>query len=211
MTKTHKLISMLAVLAVLLTACAAPQPAAVPAAATVDPDEIAKQVMTIVAATISAERAQTQAAQPTATLTFTPVPPTNTPLLPSATPLVIPSATRVITGGGGGGGTTYSYSCDPDIGKRPRDNAVFKPGDSFDVKWTIVNTGTATWEAGYDLVYFSGPQMTGATFFELPRMEPGDQWSIVMDAAAPMERGNYVMSWKLQGGFCYPYIAITVE
>lgn len=208
MTKTHKLLSLLAAAAFLLAACA---PQAV-APATVDPDEIVKQVMTAVQGTVSVGQTQTVVAQPTATLTFTPVPPTNTPLLPTATPFVLATPTKVVSGGGGGGGgTTYSYSCDPDIGKRPRDNAVFKPGDSFDVKWTIVNTGTTTWEAGYDLVYFSGPQMTGATYFELPRMKPGDQWSIVMDAAAPMERGNYVMTWKLQGGFCYPYVAITVE
>jgi hypothetical protein len=206
MTKIHKLISMLAAAAFLLAACA---PQAV-APATVDPNEIVKQVMTAVQGTVSVGQTQTAAAQPTATFTFTPVPPTATPILPSATPLVIPTATRS-SGGGGGGGTTYSYSCDPDIGKRPRDNSVFKPGDSFDVKWTIVNTGTTTWEAGYDLAFYSGPQLTGATFFELPRMKPGDKYSIVMDAAAPMERGDYVMTWKMQGGFCYPYIAITVE
>jgi hypothetical protein len=138
------------------------------------------------------------------------VPPSETPSLPSATPFVIASPTKSSSGGGGGSVITYSYACDV-IRQRPRDNAVFKPGDSFDVKWTIINTGTATWEAGYDLVYSSGPQMTGAIYFELPRMEPGDQWSIVMDAAAPMEKGHQVMAWKLQGGFCWPYVAIDVE
>jgi len=204
--KPNKLISLLLAAVFALSACT---PQAAPA--TVDANEIAGQVMTAVAATVAVGQTQTQAAQPTATLTFTPVPPTNTPLLPTATPFVLATPTKVVSGGGGGGGTINYPSCDPDIGKRPRDNSVFKPGDSFDVKWTIVNNGNTTWEAGYDLVYYSGPQLTGATYFELPRMKPGDKWSIVMDAAAPMERGNYVMTWKLQGGFCYPYVAITVE
>lgn len=204
--KPNKLISLLLAAVFALSACT---PQAAPA--TVDANEIAGQVMTAVAATVAVGQTQTQAAQPTATFTFTPAPPTEMAILPTATPFVIPTSTRSSSGGGSGGAATYSYSCDPDISKRPRDNAAFKPGDSFDVKWTIVNTGTATWEAGYDLVYYSGPQLTGATYFELPRMKPGDKWSIVMDAAAPMERGNYVMTWKLQGGFCYPYVAITVE
>ena len=206
--KNTKLISLLMAVVFVLSACI-PQQAAAP---TIDANEIADQVMTAVAATVSVGQTQTAEAQPTATFTFTPAPPTETPLLPTTTPFVIPTATRSSSGGGGGGGTTtYSYSCDPDIGKRPRDNATFKPGDSFDVKWTIVNTGTATWEAGYDLVYYSGDLMTGATYFELPRMKPGDKYSVVMDAVAPAGKGFHVMTWKLQGGFCYPYVAIFVE
>ena len=205
--KTTKLISLLMAVVFALSACI-PQQAVAP---TIDANEIAGQVMTAVAATVSVGQTQTAEAQPTATFTFTPAPPTETPLLPTTTPFVIPTATRSSTGGGGGGTTTYTYDCDPDIGKRPRDNATFKPGDSFDVKWTIVNTGTATWEAGYDLVYMSGPLMTNGTFFELPRMKPGDKWSIRMDAVAPMEKGTYVMLWKLQGNFCHPYISIVVQ
>ena len=205
-SKTYKLVSLLLVAVFLLAACA---PQTVP---TVDTNDIANKVMTAVAATVSAQQTQTAAAQPLVTATPVFVP-TETPMLPTATPFVIASATvKPSSGGGGGGGpVTYTYACDPDIGKRPRDNAVFHRGDSFDVKWTIVNTGTATWVAGKDLVYFSGPHLTGATFFQLPQMKPGDKFSIIMDAVAPMQKGNYVMTWKLQGGFCYPYIAITVE
>ncbi len=203
-SKTYKLVSLLLAAVFLLAACA-PQ-----AAPTVDTNQIVNQVMTAVAATVSAQQAQTAAAQPLATATLVSLPPTKTPVLPTATPFVIASPTTKPSSGGGGA-TVYTYDCDPDIGKRPRDNSTFHPGDSFDVKWTIVNTGTATWEAGYDLVYLSGPQMTGATFFELPRMKPGDKWSKVMDAVAPMQKGHHVMTWKLQGGFCYPYVAINVE
>jgi len=47
---------------------------------------------------------------------------------------------------------------------------------------------------------------------ELPEMKPGAQFVVpVFDAFAPKERGFHVETWKLQGGFCYPYIAINVE
>ncbi len=203
-SKTYKLVSLLLVTVFLLAACA---PKTVP---TVDTNDIANKVMTAVAATISAQQSQTAAAQPLATATPVVIP-TETPMLPTATPFVIASSTlKPSSGGGGGGPVTYSYACDI-VRQRPYDNTTFHPGDSFDVKWTIVNTGTATWVAGLDLVYYSGPKMTGASFVQLPQMKPGDTYSIVFDAHAPMEKGHHVMTWKLQGGFCYPYVAINVE
>ena len=56
-----------------------------------------------------------------------------------------------------------NYACDPDTGKKPRDNTVFRPGDPFDIKWTVINTGAKTWVAGKDFDYFSGPHMTTAS------------------------------------------------
>lgn len=203
---------LLAVLAVLLllAACAPGQP--VPSA-----EEIEAQIATSVALTVAAQ----QAAQPTPAFTPTSIPTatfTPTPLVlpPTVTPFVVVPPTSGYSGGGGGGGAGSSptYSCDPDIGKRPFDNSIFKPGDSFDIKFTIKNTGTATWPAGYDLVYFSGPNMAPAfpAVIELPEMDPGDMFAVgPYDATAPGEEGFHVMTFKLQGGFCYPYVAIRVQ
>jgi hypothetical protein len=86
-------------------------------------------------------------------------------------------------------------------------------GDTFDIKFTIKNTGTKTWPAGYDLTYFSGPNMAPAfpAVIELPEMKPGDLFAVgPYDATAPAEKGLHVMTFKLQGGFCWPYIAINV-
>ncbi|HEV8259140.1 MAG TPA: NBR1-Ig-like domain-containing protein [Burkholderiales bacterium] len=205
--KMNRLVFVLVATALLAAACA-------PGQATPDAAEIADQIATAVAATVSAQQSATAAAlalatatlAPTATSTFTP-----TPVLPTATPFVIVPATSSGGGGGGGGGGSATFACDPDTGKRPRDNSEFHPGDDFDVKWTIINTGTETWPAGYDLVYFSGPQMTSVTFLELPEVKPGKSYSVVLDGNAPAEKGFQVMTWKLQGGFCYPYVAIQVN
>jgi len=54
--------------------------------------------------------------------------------------------------------------------------------------------------------------MTSSTAtIELPEMEPGDEFDILMDATAPTEAGQYIMVWVLEGGFCYPYVAIIVK
>ena len=208
--KMRRLALFLMATAMLTVACG-------PGQLTPDLNELAEQVGTSVAATVSAMQTRTATAQPPVTATFTPtftLTATFTPSVPSATPFVITPPTSSGGGGGGGGGggsTTAQYSCDPDIGKRPRDNSEYAPGDDFDIKWTILNTGTATWPAGYDLTYFSGPQMTSATGLELPEMKPGDQFSVVFDAQAPAQSGFQVMTWKVQGGFCYPYVAIQVK
>ena len=169
------------------------------------------QVGTSVALTVESQSAQspgTAASAPTATVA---VIPTLTPVL-FTTPTAFVVASPAHTGGSGGsGGSKPNYDCDPDIGKRPWDNEVFNHGDKFDIKWTILNTGSQTWAAGKDLVYFSGPKMTTVTFVQLPAVKPGVSFSVVFDAKAPSAPGHYVMTWKLEGGFCWPYVAITVK
>lgn len=178
------------------------------------------QIETAVALTVEAQGqigtsvALTVAAQnPTATstATFTPTSvtiPTITPVIPTVTPLPPPS------GGNSSGGTTRqaAYSCDI-IHQRPFDNTEFSPGAEFDIKWTILNTGTETWYQGFDVKYLSGPNMTttGLRRIELPAMKPRAQYDIVLDAKAPMERGFHVMTWVVDGPTCYPYVAIIVK
>ena len=186
--------------------------ACVPAAQpTVDPNEVANQVATSVALTVAAQNTQTAVARPT----DTPIPsptlvPTLVPVLPTATPFVVVPPT-VVSGGGGGVTTTKpDYACDI-IRRRPFDNTFFRPGDPFDIKWTIVNTGTRNLRAGTDVKYSIGSQMTSVTRVELPEMKPGDQYEIILDAVAPATEGHHIMTWVVEGPLCYPYAAIIVE
>lgn len=203
-------------LAFLATACLPAQ----------NPQEVQGQVETAVAQTMQAQQqiedsvAQTVAAQnalasPTATFTatFTSTPilfPTLTPIVATVTPIPVSSG----GGGGGGGGGSVSkaaYSCDI-IHQRPFDNSEIIHGGDFDIKWTILNNGTKTWDPGVDVKYFSGPQMSDVTRVEIPvKMEPGDQYDIVLDATAPEEKGFQVMTWAVDGQYCYPYVAIIVK
>jgi len=208
----------------LLVACApgqpTPDPAEIEAAiqtSVAQTVEAQGEIATSVAMTVAAKEAEDAASQPTATSVPPTAVPTLTPVLPSATPF--PTNTSSSGGGGsssGGGGTgTYEYSCDPDIQKRPFDNTEFKPGDHFDVKFTIKNTGTSAWEAGKDLVLLGNAGNTLVAppgTIQLPRMEPGDLFAVgPFDAIAPADSGHYVVDFKLEGGFCYPYVAFNVR
>lgn len=194
-----------------LSACA-------PAVPTQNPADVANQVATSVALTVAAQNAQTQAAQsavPAATNTTLPTqteaaPPSPTPIVPTNTALPLP--TTAPSSGGGGGGTTIQpqYACNP-FPRIPRDNTVFRPNDTFDIKWTIVNTGTKTMQAGLDVKYNSGTKLTTTTIVELPELKPGEQFVVDFDAQAPDKEGTYVMTFIVEGGLCYPYTAIIVE
>jgi hypothetical protein len=191
----------------LLSACLPTQ------AQTPDPALIENQVATSVALTVASQNLETQQAIPPATSTplptNTPID-TPTPVLPTATPFVIVPPTNVPSGGGGGTVVQADYSCNA-INRRPYDYQVFKPGDEFDVRWTIVNTGRRTMVAGLDLKYSIGEQFISVDRVELPELEPGEQYTVDFDAEAPERPGNYIMTYIVEGGLCYPYAAITVE
>jgi hypothetical protein len=200
-------------LIVLLSACQ-------PTAPTPNVVDIENQVATSVALTVAAQNAQTQAAvSPTAVATNTTLP-TQTPegvvdtptVLPTATAVVVPTTSSSGGGGGGGGGTTTQkeYACNP-FPRTPRDLTSFRPNDSFDISWTIVNTGTKTMVAGLDVRYDDGPLMTTTKVVELPELEPGDQYVIKLDAVAPSKEGTHIMTWNVEGSLCFPYVAIIVE
>lgn len=194
----------------MLSACAPAQP-------TQSPADIANQVATSVALTVAAQNAQAQATQsavPVATNTTLPtqtpeLPPSPTPIVPTVTPVVLPTTA---SSGSGGGGTTVQaeYDCNP-FPRIPYDNQIFRPNDTFDIKWTIVNTGTKTMRAGLDVKYNSGDKLTQTQFLELPELKPGDQTVVDMDAVAPEKEGTYIMTFIVEGGLCYPYTAIVVE
>jgi hypothetical protein len=194
----------------LVVACSPAQP-------TPNPNDVANQVATSVVLTVAAQNAQTQAAAPVVPQATNTTLPTQTevallasptPIIPTATAVVIPT----VVPSGGGGGTTVKpqYACNP-FPRLPRDNTIFKPNDSFDIKWTIVNTGTKTMAAGLDVKYDDGPQLTSTTIVELPELEPGDSTVIVLDAVAPAKEGTYIMTWSVEGSLCFPYTAIIVQ
>lgn len=211
MKQSTKRIFFTAMAAIFLLAACAPAQIATP-----DPAEIANQVATSVALTVASQNLETQQAAPQ--FTATPVPTdtpavidTPTPIVPTATAFVIVAPTNVPSSGGGGGTVVQAdYQCNA-ISRRPFDYEVFRPGDEFDVKWTIVNTGRRTMAAGLDLKYNSGEKFVSTNFVELPELEPGEEYVVVFDAVAPNARGRYIMTFLVEGGLCYPYAAIEVD
>ena len=199
-------------LALLLAACA-PAPAPTP-----DATEIANQVATSVALTVASQNLETAQAEPT--VTETPLPtatlvdtPTAVPPINTATPIVLPTSTSSGGGGGGGGSNNNNdgYACSVTF-RRPTDNTIYKPNTNFDIKWTIENTGTKVIRAGTDLKFSTGTQMIkGTNRVELPDLDPGEDHEVDFDAVSPSKEGDYVMTYIVEGGLCYPYIVIKVQ
>lgn len=207
----RKIMFILFTLAFILTACLPGQ----------DPADVQSQINTAVAQTIEAGQqagisaTQTVSVQsplftPTAEVTETPtstplVFPTLTPIIPTITPLSInPTSTRRPV-------QQALYDCSA-ISRKPVDNTEYNKGAKFDIKWTIVNTGTQTWPAGIDVKYYSGPKMTTTNRVEIPKeMKPNDTYVINLDAVAPNEKGFQVMTWVVDGPMCLPYTAIIVK
>jgi len=169
------------------------------------------QINTAVAQTIEAQNqigtsvAATSQAQFTATPSATPF------ALPTLTPFVVLTPTTKPGGGGGGGvPAKATYSCDF-IRLRPTAYSEYNRGQKFDVKMTVVNNGTMAWYQGFDLKYAGGTVMTNTTHIELPAMEPGDQYEMVLDATAPAEYGEHTMTWMVEGQLCFGYVTIVVK
>ena len=214
------------ILAALLAGCAAPGQS---------PEAIQAQVNTAVAQTLEVEDqiaksvvltvdAQVPLSTPTAEVVPTATPitiPTFTPVVPTVTPVaIIPPS-----GGGSGGSSSGSasspkskiYSC-AIVGEKPADGASFRPGDSFDKTWTIKNTGSATWEAGWEFEYKGGEDMSPTGDFLIgQQVKPGGTITLVIEVDAPKitqkDSGKvFVMTWSLNNGshFCTPFVAIKV-
>jgi hypothetical protein len=162
---------------------------------------------TSVALTVTAH-AQTQAAiptvTPTASRTDTPSPTVTASPFPTLTPFSTP--TKFPTS------APADYACVV-FNKYPADNSIFKPNKDFDVKFWLRNVGSRKWDKGADLSYHDGTKMiVGATVYELPEVKPGQQVGpFIFDARSPKKIGDFVMRFKVQGGFCYPYIKILVR
>jgi hypothetical protein len=190
------------VIVLLLNACAPAQP-------TPSSEQVADMVQTFVAQTVTAYAENL----PTSTNTPLPTPTETVTLTPTAVPLItLPPASPIPT-------ARPAYACDI-INQRPYDDTVFRRNEPFDVEWTIVNTGTETWQAETYLEYQSGPRMTDTKKIALPKLKPAEQQEIILDAVAPSDLDMQVMVWVVRGPgkvkdsmywMCYPYVRIIVD
>ena len=215
----------------LLVACAPgeelPSPEEIQAAintAVAQTMEAEEQIADSVAMTVAVQNTQTAVAIPTQTntlaqtdtpvvaatfepaiiITDTPLA-SNTPVTPSPTfpppPTDPPAATVEVP----------LYACDVD-NAAPKDSEEVKPGENFKIKWMIVNTGTKALPAGVDVKYAGGSQMTTVTRVEIPNaLQPGESYTLVLNAVAPKEQGLQYMTWVVEGPLCYAYVAINVK
>ena len=147
----------------------------------------AELVLTAAAATVAAQL--TADALPGAA--------TNTPL-PSLTPTIGPSNTPAASATN----TQVPSPCDlagfvADV--TIPDGTQFNPGDNFTKTWRLINNGTCTWTASYQLVFDSGASMGGPASQALgSSVVPGGTIDISVDLTAPASSNTYRGNWKLR-------------
>jgi hypothetical protein len=228
----YKLLPFLGI-AILLLACVVPA-LSVPTVSTPAPDA----VETTIFETAMAARTQTaELLPPTQTATNTPTTkrPTFTPLPtstdivlpPTYTPVVLPSVT-LPGGGGGGGGSDSTKTPSPNthnykgtlacalVGKNPSDGTVFNRREKFVMRWTVKNTGTASWKKHtIDYRYLGGDKFHDRKLYDFKYiLDPGETYTIELNFRAPREPGNYETIWVVglnKGGLCKMTLAIVVR
>ena len=184
--KTRKFLwfSLLAVFALILSACGGSSKAPTPTP--VDPNLIAAQAI----ATFAMGLTQTAFAQPTAT--FTPMPTaTNTAaptfaLLGTNTPAVAATSSCDIS----------VFVTDVTI----PDGTVMAPGQVFVKTWRLQNSGACPWTPTYKAVFtgVGNGSLGGATTPIGKAVKPGESVDISVTFTAPNTAGDYISWWKLQ-------------
>lgn len=189
--------TLLLVAVLLLSAC---QPAETPV-----PTPDADTIRTAAVLTVEAELTQQAILNPTSTATAT-LEPSPTPDIPTLMPLgeetptlpagVVPPAQATATQAPPAAPTA------PDratwVSNVPADGAVIQPGQKFEIRWTIRNTGTTTWNTNYTVRFFAGNlNPVNNTVKFRGETKPEAAAEIVVEVIAPTTPGEYYGWWKL--------------
>ena len=82
------------------------------------------------------------------------------------------------------------------------DGTDFKPGETFQKTWRLMNNGASTWTKSFVLYFDSGEQMGAEDEIPLPaEVPPGGVVDISVDMTAPKEAGEYTGFWRLKDEF----------
>ena len=96
-------------------------------------------------------------------------------------------------------------SCDQAAAALPKidisieDDTEMAPGEAFTKIWRVVNVGSCSWTADYEVVFFSGELMAASPNSPLNgKVSPDQSMDISVDMVAPQEPGTYQGNWKLR-------------
>jgi hypothetical protein len=192
-------VSLLLTFVIVLSACRS-------TAAAPEPTPDADMIRTAAVETVQAELTEQARLNPTATATDIPTPePTPTSEVPTLAPLGMETQTN---NGSGDSPQPVTTQAPPPaagladkadwISNVPADGAALQPGQKFEVRWTIRNSGTTTWNTNYKVRFFSGNISTPKSEYNFRgETKPGATAEIVIEAVAPSEPGEYFTWWKL--------------
>lgn len=220
--KYHLIFGILALTALLLSACGASSPEPSPTPFSVE------AVYTAAAETLSAQLTEAALAAPSATLTVTPSPgntvaptetfqiaPTNTTgfivvntQIPLATFTPGPSPTPT------GSATSRTLGCHDSTFISHitfPDNTVVQPGHVFTKVWEIKNSGSGVcaWASDYRLVFVGGDTLNGDSTRIAQKVGVGATARVRLnDLKAPTAPGTYTSQWRMATANWEPFGAI---
>lgn len=229
-----------AILAVILSSCtlgATPAP-------TQDVGAIQTQAYSVVLTQIAMQQTQTALAipptpSPLPTNTLAPLPsptlgvaPTFAPIGGISTPIpfntqqpgITPLGSPIPTLGGVVSTVTTKNGCNDGtfIGETaPKDKTVIKAEKNFSKGWTILNTGTCTWDEGYAFAFMpalSSPDLKGYDIVlkkNAPEEYTPPQYgqTFIVKLTAPKAPGEYKGYWKLRddlGNYFGPLVSVWI-
>ena len=158
---------------------------------------------------------QTVDAQLTQAVAQTPVPPTKTVQLATATSTPTPEEAIQPTATTNPSEPTATFlptfthtpatRCDkadaayPSIDITIPDDTTIPAGNSFTKVWRVVNTGTCNWTAAYSAVFVDGEQMDAPDSVAIDQpVSPGQSIDIDVTMIAPEDTGTYQGNWMLR-------------
>jgi hypothetical protein len=158
---------------------------------------------------------QTVDAQLTQAVAQTPVPPTKTVELTTATATPTPEEAIQPTATTNSSEPTATFMptfthtpatrCDkadaayPSIDITIPDDTTIPAGNSFTKVWRLVNTGTCNWTAAYRVVFVNGEQMDAPDSVAIDQpVSPGQSIDIDITMIAPEDTGTYQGNWMLR-------------
>lgn len=122
-----------------------------------------------------------------------PVPPATLTPLPALTPTLTPFVTAPVISPAGC--NKASFVADITV----PDGTLFSPGATFTKTWRIKNSGSCGWTTAYNLIYYSGEQMSAPTALVLPKATaPGQTVDLTLNMTAPTAPGKYRGYWILR-------------
>lgn len=79
------------------------------------------------------------------------------------------------------------------------DGTVVSPDQALTKIWRVRNTGTSTWDSGYQLVFTGGEQMGAPTAVDVPGpVSPGAEVDLSVPMTAPSAPGTHRGDWRLR-------------
>ncbi len=92
------------------------------------------------------------------------------------------------------------------------DGTVMKPGTDFIKTWAVRNTGTCTWDEGYEFVFIGGDTAIDPVNFKFSKSRDfvagGEGINISIPLTAPKAPGKYTGTWRMRNDHGYYFGSI---